>query len=35
MLQHIKENVETIRASPAEEVYVYNLDFFSLKKDGR
>lgn len=32
ILEHIKENVDVIRASPAEEVYVYNLDFFSLKK---
>jgi hypothetical protein len=33
MLEHIKENVAVIRASPEEEVYVYNLDFFSLKKN--
>jgi uncharacterized protein (TIGR02147 family) len=32
MLEHIKENVQIIRDSPAEEVYVYTLDFFKLKK---
>lgn len=35
MLEHIKENVQIIRESPAEEVYVYTLDFFKLKKNDR
>lgn len=33
LLEHIKENLAVVRESPEEEVYVYNLDFFSLKKN--
>jgi uncharacterized protein (TIGR02147 family) len=32
LLEEIKTNVQTIRESPGEEVYVYNIDFFGLKK---
>lgn len=32
MLEQIKENIEVVKASGAEEIFVYNLDFFSLKK---
>lgn len=32
MLEQIKENINIVRDSPSEEVYVYTLDFFSLKK---
>ena len=32
MLEQMKENIAIVRESREEEVYVYNLDFFSLKK---
>lgn len=32
MLEQIKENIQIVRDSSEEEVYVYNLDFFSLRK---
>jgi uncharacterized protein (TIGR02147 family) len=32
LLEEIKANVQTIRESPEEEVYVYNIDFFGMKK---
>lgn len=32
MLQSINDNIEIIKQSPEEKVYVYNLDFFELKK---
>ena len=32
MLQSINDNLEIVKKSPEEKVYVYNLDFFELKK---
>ncbi len=32
MLEALKENIKIIQESKEEEVYVYNIDFFSLKK---
>lgn len=32
MLEQIKENIQIVKDSPAEEMFVFNVDFFSLKK---
>lgn len=35
LLQSINNNIEIIKQSPEEKLYVYNLDFFELKKSTR
>jgi uncharacterized protein (TIGR02147 family) len=32
MLENVKDNIDVIKVSKEEEVYVYSLDFFNLKK---
>ncbi len=33
ILESLKENLEIIKASPEEELYAYNIDFFSLRRN--
>ncbi len=32
LLEQLKENIEIVRRSPEEELYSYNVDFFSMKR---